>query len=411
MMKKIAVVLVLFLFILSASISSAQTPDSREQVVWGVLTSENDSYFGVFIPESYDIFLLAGVRQVLLPQKTNVYYWPITKEYKADWQSLDVPIFGTMQVKNLKTGSVEKIDPLPYMIFTDVETGRYILLSGEEATERYEGYLARRQAYLDAVSEYDTLFSQYQKEKETDPNAKAPIYPEPFSEYLTAPDLGYVTSFDSGNYEITILDKNGSEIEGAKRTVEVIEPKNGGYSYVVVPEKKWTYKQTVAPEDEVLYISRANENLYLQAQNAYQYNEYAYTKFRSPQSIKGSRSRMIWVSGDRVENASVQFTNHDGSLKAEPEEFRVIQNSGSKLGYQIRVREPDETRGADFTAYRIPIGEKDKQISYTVINSEDDSVLSDNRKVVIVEETFPVYAYLLILLPLAVFVTVKRIWK
>lgn len=413
MKRMIMVFMTLFLFfsLIVITPACAQTPESQEQIVWGVLTSENGNYFGVFAPESCDIFLLADVQQVLLPQRTNVYYWPITKEYKADWQSLDVPITGTMRVKNLKTGSVEMIQAVPYIIFTDVDTGRYILLSGDEATQRYDDYLARRKAYLDSVSEYDTLFSKYQKEKETNPNAEAPVYPEPFSEYLTAPDLGFVTSFKSGRYEITILDEGGAEVEGAKRFVDVIEPKKSDYSLVAIPERKWTYKQTIRPHEDVLYISRENENLYLQVQEARQYNEYAYTRFRAPQSIKGSRDRSIWVSGDFVNDVVIQYGNKEGVYKTGLQEYRVIQNSGAKLGYQILQRDSGDAKKADFSAFNIPVSKDDRTIVYSIADPKNDTVLSQNNKIVIVEKTFPVYSYLLILLPLAVFFTVKRLWK
>ena len=48
--------------------------------------------------------MLADVPNVLTPRGTNVYWWQTTKEFKPDWDTLNVPISGTLEIANQSVG-------------------------------------------------------------------------------------------------------------------------------------------------------------------------------------------------------------------------------------------------------------------------------------------------------------------
>jgi hypothetical protein len=50
------------------------------------------------------IYALAGTALVLNPRMTLVYYWPITRRVMADWDGLDEPVTGALEV--LQAGRV-----------------------------------------------------------------------------------------------------------------------------------------------------------------------------------------------------------------------------------------------------------------------------------------------------------------
>ena len=70
--------------------------EKREEFVYGVNAYNGTLYQGVFHPPSVDtIYLLADTINIISPRKTLIYYWAVTNEYKADFDSMNEDIPGT----------------------------------------------------------------------------------------------------------------------------------------------------------------------------------------------------------------------------------------------------------------------------------------------------------------------------
>ena len=53
----------------------------RREFVYGLTLFDGGQYQGTFCPEEIGtIYLVAGVASVFSPRRTDVYYWPLTKE-------------------------------------------------------------------------------------------------------------------------------------------------------------------------------------------------------------------------------------------------------------------------------------------------------------------------------------------
>ena len=134
----------------------AQTTDSQRAFVYGINAAVPDNFVGTFAPPSADgIFLLAGGASVISPRFTEIYFWPITNEYRADWHALNEPVPGVLEV--VKDGRVvAELTSTDYTIHFKQEgtstTGELFL--GQAAIEAEADFKARQDAFHKASSDY-----------------------------------------------------------------------------------------------------------------------------------------------------------------------------------------------------------------------------------------------------------------
>ena len=77
----------------------AYAADTQRQAVYNGEVFDGQGYSAQFYPENvHTIYVMAGAQNVLVPKATNVYWWPITHEYKADWESVNEPLAGTLEI-------------------------------------------------------------------------------------------------------------------------------------------------------------------------------------------------------------------------------------------------------------------------------------------------------------------------
>lgn len=85
--------------ILLARPSRADLTDRERQFVYGLNVFTATEYVSTFAPASIDtIYVLADHVGVLDPKFTEVYFWPITNDYRADWTALNELVPGTLEV-------------------------------------------------------------------------------------------------------------------------------------------------------------------------------------------------------------------------------------------------------------------------------------------------------------------------
>ncbi len=136
--------------------ATAQTTDSERAFVYGINAAVPDNFVGTFAPPTADaIFLLADGTSVISPRYTEIYFWPITNEYRADWSALNEPVPGVLEV--VKDGRVvAELTSTDYTIHFKQEgtttTGELFL--GQAAVDAEADFRARQEAFQKASSEY-----------------------------------------------------------------------------------------------------------------------------------------------------------------------------------------------------------------------------------------------------------------
>jgi hypothetical protein len=77
----------------------AQTTETQRALVYGINAAIPDNFVGTFAPPSAGtIYLLAGDTSVISPRYTEIYFWPITNEYRANWHTLNDPAPGVLEI-------------------------------------------------------------------------------------------------------------------------------------------------------------------------------------------------------------------------------------------------------------------------------------------------------------------------
>src|SRR5262249_25772740 len=96
--------------------AQAQTAQKERAFVYGINAAFATTYLGTFAPDSAPaIYLLADQTSVISPRITEIYFWPITNEYQADWTIVNEPVPGKLEI--LRGGQLfTTIDPTKYSI-------------------------------------------------------------------------------------------------------------------------------------------------------------------------------------------------------------------------------------------------------------------------------------------------------
>src|ERR687893_722912 len=124
--------------------------------VYGINAAIPGNFVGTFAPPSADaIFLLADDTSVISPRFTEIYFWPITNEFRADWSALNEPVPGVLEV--VSDGRVvAELSPTDYTIHFKQEgtttTGELFL--GQAAIDAETDFRSRQEAFHQAASEY-----------------------------------------------------------------------------------------------------------------------------------------------------------------------------------------------------------------------------------------------------------------
>src|SRR6185436_20496767 len=89
----------LFAIVLSAGLASAQVPEKERRFVYGLNLFDGVEYTTGYVPPSVDaVYVMADHLGVLDPKMTEVYFWPITNDYRADFNSLNEIVDGRLEI-------------------------------------------------------------------------------------------------------------------------------------------------------------------------------------------------------------------------------------------------------------------------------------------------------------------------
>src|SRR5687767_12645285 len=101
----------------------AQTPETEVRFVYGLNVFNGTEYGTSFAPPAVDtVYMLAGHDGVLDPKLTEVYFWPITNEFRADFGALNELVPGRLEIAQ-GGRVVETLELTEYVVQFDPPAG------------------------------------------------------------------------------------------------------------------------------------------------------------------------------------------------------------------------------------------------------------------------------------------------
>ncbi|MBE3582547.1 MAG: hypothetical protein IMX01_00335 [Limnochordaceae bacterium] len=407
-------------------LQSEGMPAKEKQLVYSLSPwtgKTDDPYGGTFVPKQADTFYLVANHDSLVnPVRTEVYFWPITGEYMADWFGYREDVPGKLQI--LQNGKVIKtLEKVKYAYYYGGEnfSDPPRLLIGDEAVKEYDRYNKANDAYYKAVTKYYDDYDKWQqymnnliqRVQKTGKPAKqseippAPKQPDPVGFYVTEPADSYLVNLPPGEYQVQAVDPKGAVVAGSQKKLIVIGPRRNGLGYVIVPESKWTVPISSDDETQVLY-AWGSRTVYLAAFDEQQYNRYGYTQLtqvHQPLAGKGTETDWEWVHTKERTDVKLQLVRNGDVLQTVVREpFFVKQSPGYALGYQIVPFDPKDPamQGQKPTlwGFRVTIPEGDGY-QIRVIDAQGKVIPGSEREIRSVGQRSPWTLYGLSLIPLA----------
>jgi hypothetical protein len=328
-----------FVVAVLASPSRADVTDREQEFVYGLNVFTGTEYTGTFAPASVDaIYLLADHVAVLDPKMTEVYFWPITNDYRADWTALNELVPGTLEV--LRDGRiVQRVELTDYVVQFDrgggLGNGRISL--GAEALARRAEFEAERTAYLDRLRAYTDETEQFNQridELRTAGGAATPptppVQPAPFTLYSSDLARGFPVQLAPGEYALQVRAPDGAIVAGSQKRLLAIAPRRQGIGYEVVPQAKWTMPETADDPGNVIYVLPGGV-VYVRPFLALEFNRLEYARLQNPQDLEATPNRWTWVHVAPMEGPTLDVDGRSIALA----DYSVEQVPGAALGYSI----------------------------------------------------------------------------
>ena len=324
-------------------------------------------YGAVLSPAEQDtLYLLADTVNAVVVKRTEVYFWEITQEYKADWEKLNQPLDGTLEIyqgnhlfQKLERQSQVLVRQYDSQLFKEI-------VFGPDALQRFQAYQNDIQRYrkdyenhVKAQQQYsEELWDRYQNPDKyrNVPLRKEPDLPPPLHEFVSEVALTYPLSLPVGSFTMRVVDSNGRAVPGSEKKLKTIQPRRKGISYVVYTEHRWTNQKTSREPEEVIYVGAA-DSLFLQPFVQHEYYADDYLNLTEPQKKHAPLDDWMWVdihplSGEKLQTRDAK--NHPGERDLIP--FQVQQLPGPKLGYLIVPVDPNRPESTpSFSAYKIDL--------------------------------------------------------
>jgi hypothetical protein len=412
--------------VLLASPALAQTTQKERRFVYGLNLFDGVEYTTGFVPPSVDtIYALAGHDGVLDPKLTEVYFWPITNDVRADFTSLNELVPGTLEIAQ-GGRLIQMLALSEYVVQIDPATGMAAgqVFFGDEARARHEQFLADRAAYLDRLRAYadaQAAFSQQVDEVRAQAEAgnqvaapEPPVQPAPLSLYSTDVGQGFALRLAAGEYQIRVRDADGQVVADSEKRLVVVTPRREGVGYEIVPQEKWTYPEQANDPAEVVYTVPGGV-VYVRPFDEQELNALAYAHLKNPQDVAATANRWQWVHTAPLEGTTLAVRGSAGEQRLNIEEFAVEQVPGAELGYRVvRLDAQNPSSGTarkpDITAFRVEAPAGRQTVSLRLLDSDGREIPGGARELVVVSRVPGWQLALPVLVPLALGASVL-LWR
>ena len=421
--------------LLAAALWGAVTaPDAaagEEQLVYWPLVTDGKEYRRVAYPqEAGSLLALADSEVVIEARRAPVAYWPITREYLADFSRNPPPVEGSLEIEDA-TGEVRVVQREPYVVWhpMGVGAGPAELVHGEKAVAFYQGYVRTARAAAEEEREYQRILGTHQaaveawlrmaaerrgKDMPPPPPELDIEKPEPFHAYATEPRDAVVLSLPTGTYTLRLRDAGGEIVPGSERELISFAPLDRAVGYVLRPENRWTQPVISFAPDEAIYTT-GRTDLFFQPVPVVEYDVRRFTRLFRPQSVEAiDPSRTVWTPRDERawanDGVALALWNDVAVIDTLPRTpYRVAQLPDVARGYAIEEFAPRNGSALepDFHAMRVERDVGVTRIGLMVDDAAGDPVPGSTREVRKVDPPAEALLFLPALLPLAVGMALK----
>jgi hypothetical protein len=329
----------------------------EEQMVYGLRLFNGKGYSSSFCPPSENtLYIIADSDNVFLPKMTLVYYWPITRRYRAAFKSLDKQIEGVLEIlQNGKIIQKLKLRKYTFLFTKGWYSGKSVILLDDESREKYKEYRANLEDYFKRLKTYNIQRKAYHNklEKILDEIAKReksvktaeqfgpieiPQEPEPPSRpkyFVEEIKEQFVVNLPIGKYNIRLRGPDGKIIEESeKKLISFTYRRSGQVGYEIIPEKRWTRPMVSSDPSEIIYLEGKN-TLFFKSFFQLEYNDFLYAKLNDPQN-DGHPEIWNWVPVKQVQQGTLQVLRNNQVIEnIEEKPYYVQQIPGPELGYKI----------------------------------------------------------------------------
>jgi len=256
-MRKGCWFLVLCLLVPFAGNTQDSVPKTQRQIVFGVSPFDGAKYGSSFLPEQQkEMLLTADTDNTVSVLLSDVYYWPITAEYRADFQGVHIPLVGKLLVYKGKE------------LYRTLEQIEYIYVypqgSSGDATEVLTG--DKMSTFIDAVQ-------KTQAERAASPNKPWPTFQGPFK--------GFVVNLPAGNYRLVFSVENQGQSFTIEKKLRVFTPMGAGLAYQIIPDEKWTVSSDSETTQQRIYL-KPESIIYLKLFPTLLYSKADYERMTAP---------------------------------------------------------------------------------------------------------------------------------
>ena len=409
-------ILLFFLFACLLLVPSQSTTAQTENdlsFVYGTNHFNGATYSSAMVPPSiHNMYLLANETSMVAARFTEIYYWQITNEYKANWDKANINVDGTLEILQ-KDKVIQNVQRTYYVIQYDYfdKLGTIKLYLGQEAIDARKHFEDEQAQYRDDLYNYYKELNTYQQEfqkalqklqnGEID-ESQMPQPPEPLEDLsLFSTDLlqGFPVNLPQGEYTIRLRLPDGTIQPDSEKHLVVFASLQDGIGYNIAAEERWNKPEQSNDTSEVIY-SIKNETLYVQPVQQKQYNQLYYERMNNPQNKTASQERTVWVPFKEMKTYTLQITCEGAPQRIPIEDYFVQQRSGAKLGYDIVPFDPQNMDKPTFTAFKVTVPDNDSVCYWVSVDSQGTEVPKSQRELRVLNTQNSQMVYLISIFPI-----------
>jgi hypothetical protein len=331
---------------LAAGPAWAQDFPRQQQTVYTGKVFDGFGYTSTFYPRDVPaMYLIADVNNALDVRATQVYFWPLTGEYKADWDALNRPITGTLEITQ---GSVTlaTLTPTEFVLVTqEGSTEPNALIAGTAASRALLAYRSAMTAYTTAMNAYleqsqaytEAAAQNLRRAQRGEPvqDLQVPVAPAQPQPAVSELYNGYLVKLPAGRYTMQVRANDGQVVPGTDRVLEVFGVDREGIGYALRAESRWNQPVVADRPESVLYWG-PDTILYIEPFQEWEINELAYARLKTPQSPAAGSDRRVWVPVRPLTDGQIELFAGGQVVTSLPiKTYVVTQLPGSSLGYSI----------------------------------------------------------------------------
>lgn len=411
----ISIVILSMLFLGTSYQVQANTPERMDAFVYALTVFDGQIYQSSFVPPSEDtIYLLADIPNVLAARETKIYYWSLTNRFEADWFAKNEFIEGTLEI--VKNGvTIKSISPTDTVVQYDTnfpqEPRR--LITGPQAGVAYNNFLQVQKEYRDNLYAYYELQQLYRDLVDEiiasgttipeDQFPQPPQEPAPISLFSSEITQGYVLDLPVGQYQIQLRLPDGSLYDESRKNITVIDEKQTGISFSIMPQARWS-KPTISQIPDSVIYAPVGSILYLEPSRQGLFEEYAYRHLVDPQDFSARRNQDEWVIYQPITEGFLEITSFGGGQQMLPlSGYKIIQIASSGLGYEVRLFDQETMGGApSFRGFEIILDSPQDSIHIRLLDKEGNEFAGSRREIRVIHTEPVLWLYLFAIIPILI---------